>query len=114
MATRQHPDEVLDRKRQALEYSAELFEAARMLAVENGLLCGRDGKSMGFVAALEEENARLKGALNESVEHVETVLTENNTLHQEISNLTYRLRALERAMEALTKATPAEEVINQL
>ena len=92
----------------AQEYGGRAVEAVRMLAVENGLLCERDAKLTLYVAAMEEENAKLKASVSESVERMQARLEENNELHQEINNLSYKIRCLEQALEAVEVKQPAD------
>jgi small-conductance mechanosensitive channel len=94
------------------EYGARAVEAVRMLAVENGLLCERDAKAQKYVLAMEEENAKLKAALNESVDKMVELLEENSNLHQEIINLSYKVRCLEQALEAASK--PPEPTVDSI
>jgi hypothetical protein len=94
------------------EYSGACLEATRMLAVENGLLCERDAKMTLYVAALQEENTKLKGVVAEGVEKMQEMLEENSELHREINNLSYKIRCLEQALEAASK--PPEPTVDSI
>jgi hypothetical protein len=89
----------------AQQYTDSLFEATKMLANENGLLCERDAKAMRYVTALEAANLRLKTALKESVESLQTQIEANNELHAEIEMLYYRISMLELALDFMNPPT---------
>lgn len=99
----------------AQDYGRLAVESCRMLALENGLLCEREAKMTSVVAALQEENTKLKGAIAESVENMQAMLDENNDLHREINRLNFHVEVLENSLEktqaALEAATEAIEVL---
>ena len=86
------------------QYCQRLLEAIKMLAVENGLLCEREAKLTQYVAIMEEENTKLKAALSESVDRLETAITETENLYETIDNLKYRIQCLEKALNAVESA----------
>ena len=110
VASLEHQEAQQLRVEYAQEYTRDLFDAARTIANENGLLCERDHKMTLYVAALQEENAKLKASLCESVEHLEVVLAENGELHQEISNLSYRIQYLEEALKYKPKPDEGDDL----
>ena len=96
-------------------YSQRLVEAVRMLANENGLLCEREARMVQIVAEFEEENRRLKAALNEAVDMLQEQQDEMNALYETIDRLQYKVKVLEKALEGesnLNKARNVLEAIN--
>jgi|GEM_PF-3064017 len=101
----------------AIEFGHTCLAACRSLATENGLLCERDAKMTKYVAAMEEENARLKAVVAESVDRIEAELEQNNDLHDEISNLKYKIQCLEDALKAVNEKEKPEdwgEILNDI
>ena len=91
----------------AQEYGRTAMSSCRMLAVENGLLCERDAKMTKYVAAMEEENTKLKASLAESVEHLQALIKDNNGLHDEVNQLGYKIQCLEQALTSTKAALKA-------
>lgn len=91
----------------SIEYGQDCLGVARMLATENGLLCERDAKLTLYVAGVEEENMRLKAVVADGVDRMESMLQENNQLHEELDRTYYRIQCLEKALEFMP--TPATE-----
>ena len=100
--------------RSAQEYSRHLFEAARMMAIENSLLCERDAKMTEFVAALGEENTRLKASVDESITRMESLLEENNELYREIGRLKFQVQCLEKALDFMPTSAEPEDIKEDL
>ena len=98
----------------AQEYNREVMSAVAMLATENGLLCEREQKTTLYVAGLDEENAKLKAALAESVENLEMQIEELNLLHNEVSRLRYKVQTLEAALELATPTPAPEQSVNDV
>jgi hypothetical protein len=90
----------------AQEYGTRAVEAIRMMAIENGLLCERDAKMQKYVLTMEEENTKLKAALNESVDKMVELIEENSDLHEEINYLSYKVECLEKALDATSPPAP--------
>jgi len=95
------------------DYSNRVVEAVRMLAVENGLLCERDAKMQKYVLAMEEENAKLKAALDQSVEKMSELLEENSELMSEVQNLKWQISILEDTVETLKDRGPTLDDIKE-
>jgi hypothetical protein len=85
----------------AASYSRELMEAVRMLANENGILCEREAKTVKYVASIEDESARLKESLKESVEAIQAQTEKIDDLTTELATANFRVRVLETAMKSV-------------
>ena len=97
----------------AQDYSERLFESVQTLARENGILCERDKKAQSYIVSLEEENARLKSVVAESVEKMQTMLDSENALKEDIDRLNYKIEVLEKALKLIpTPADPDATPIN--
>lgn len=95
---------------QAQEYSQSLLDIIAVLATENTLLCERDVASSKIVAEFEDENRRLLGVVSESIDRLQEQETEINALHDENDTLSYKIRALERALKVIEDAQNNVEV----
>jgi uncharacterized coiled-coil DUF342 family protein len=99
----EHHEELAANIQFAQQYGQEVLAVARQLATENGLMAERDHKMTLYVAALEEESNRQKASLCEAVEKIQSLMKENNELHDEVFNLSYKVRCLEQALEAVSE-----------
>jgi len=99
-------DYILDQNIQVMEahnYSQTLMETLRVVTVENSLLCERDAKRQRVLLGLEEELSRLKCSLQEAVEMMQDQIEENNSLHDEVDSLRYKVVFLENVIETLNE-----------
>ena len=99
----EHIEDIINKVRDAQEYSSSLLEATRMLANENGILCERDARAVRVVRMFEEENQKLKVSLNESVDRLVAQQQEIEDLYNEKYLLEYKIQSLERALQLLPK-----------
>jgi hypothetical protein len=90
-------------------YAASLYEAVRMLANENGILCEREKAVTEVVMGLEQENLRLSVSLDEAVDRLQEDAEQINELIDSNNRLRYQLEVLERALEAIETAAEAQE-----
>jgi hypothetical protein len=88
----------------AQEYSQSLLDIITVLATENTILCERDIASSKIVAEFEDENRRLLGVVSESIERLQEQEAEINALHDTNDSLSYKIRALERALKVIEDA----------
>lgn len=86
---------------QAYDHNSYLMETIGIMAVENGLLCERDAKTLQVVTEFDEENRRLKASLGEAARLLEEQIEELNELIDENSRLTYKVEVLERAIDRI-------------
>jgi hypothetical protein len=92
----------------AQKYGEHCLDAVRSLALENGLLCEREAKTVLYVAGMEEENMRLKGSLAEAVARLQSQVEEINDLNDEVYRLEYKVAVLEAALEFGPEAEPKD------
>lgn len=88
----------------AQAYARDCFEAVRMLAVENGLLCEREAKMVQAMTIREEENRALKASLSEAVERLQEQTKQINELMEANSKLKWQVKTLEEALGVVEKA----------
>jgi len=97
------------------KYSGRLLDALSVMASENGILCERDAASMKVIAEFEDENRRLKTALAESIDRLQSQETQINDLIDGNGTLRYKIQALEQTIESLEGTVETlEEAIETL
>lgn len=79
----------------AHQYSENLIESVRMLALENGILCERDKAAGEVVMQYEEESRRLKMSLAEACKRLEEQIGQINELSDEVEDLRWQVETLE-------------------
>jgi hypothetical protein len=84
----------------ANEYAQNCYEAVRMLATENGLLCEREAATVKTIAAFEEESLKLKSSLDDAVDRLQKQEKTINDLIEENENLTWKIEVLESNKKA--------------
>jgi hypothetical protein len=90
----------------AHEYSENLIESVRMLALENGILCERDKAATEVVVQYEEESRRLKMSLAEACKRLEEQIVQINELSDEVEGLRWQVETLEKALDKVKTAEP--------
>jgi DNA repair exonuclease SbcCD ATPase subunit len=93
----------------AQEYSQSLLDIIGVLAAENTYLCERDIASSKIVAEFEDENRRLLGVVSESIARLQEQEAEINALHDENDSLSYKVQALERAIQVIENSREEAE-----
>lgn len=83
----------------AHEYSENLIESVRMLALENGILCERDKAATEIVVQYEEDNRRLRMSLAEACKRLEEQVVQINELTDEVEGLRWQVKTLEKALD---------------
>lgn len=79
----------------ANEYAQNCYEAVRMLATENGLLCEREAATVKVITTYEEENLKLKSSLDDAVDRLQKQEKTINDLIEENENLSWKIEVLE-------------------
>jgi len=92
----------------AHEYSENLIESVRMLALENGILCERDKAATEVVVQYEEESRRLKMSLNEACKRLEEQTVQINELTDESERLGWQIEILENILDTVRDDSAAE------
>jgi uncharacterized coiled-coil DUF342 family protein len=105
----QRPEQGPSEFSQMKKHSDDLLEAVQTLANENGLMCKRDAAMVKTVAEFEEENRNLKNALKEACHNLQEQEDRINTLIEENNRLSYKINALEAAMEVMRNKAPTPE-----
>lgn len=102
-------------------YSGQLMEAAKSLALENGLLCERDAKMVQVVSEFEIENRALKeslaeavGMLEEQSDQIDALLDENAELEYKNESLRNQVETLESAIDKLKAAIDALQPVEPI
>jgi chromosome segregation ATPase len=89
---------------QAQAYSRPLADAIKAMASENSSLLERELQAAKVVAGLQQESTYLKASLKEAVEKLQQLNNENNNALEEINKLEFKVKTLQAALDAVTKA----------
>lgn len=85
-------------------YSDDVLQMAKQLAWQNRELVEREQKTIAYVVAVEDENNRLKNELTEATIILQDQIRENNDLHKQLENLTWRIEQMESTIMSLNEA----------
>lgn len=91
-------------------YSKTLMESLRVVTNENGILCERDAISVRTIAAMEEENQRLKMSLKETCDMLLESINANEELHRDLDGLRWQVQQLQHVITELTRNVPTPAV----
>lgn len=96
--------ELLQEVAAAQKYAEPLTISIQALTAENTYLIEREKSATQIVKKYSEEAARLKEALNESVEMLKQMTDENNSLMEENTALQQKVALLEDTVKSLRQA----------
>jgi len=95
--------------RGAQQYATPVLEMAAQLAEENAMFTEVIDRARDLVREKEEELARTKQALSDSIELLQDQIEENNDCVDEIRSLEARIRELYRTINELMEKIPNPE-----